>query len=153
MAIVRTGGQVLTKDHDICGKLAPLHLTFEPWPIRPLPVLVGDHAVLLIYRGELDRWDPYFDLGQFAHYDHTTPVEDLTQISRPRPWPTRGYFCFSGSCRFRFLDDLEVELHGGDFLVVPGTRPHGVELTEEATCKLLVLSRSTKEPTDVDTFP
>ena len=45
---------------------------------------------------------------------------------------------------------LEVELHGGDFLIVPSVRSHGIELTEEATCKLLVLTRSKKEPDGLD---
>ena len=149
MAVVWTEGMVLTRDDEVMRVLSPLRLTFEPWPIWPLPVLMGDHSVLLVYRTELDRWDYYFDQGQFARYDENTPLDILAEIALPRRQSTRGYFCFAGSCRVRLID-LEVELHGGDFLIVPSVRSHGIELTEEATCKLLVLTRSKKEPDGLD---
>ena len=147
MAVVwNVAGPCLTRDDDVSGFFSDMGLTFEPWPILPLSTVAPDLSALLQYRHELERWQRV--LNRTLVFTLSQGMDDVAAQAFAAPHcfgSPVGYFCYGGSCRFQIPNQARVDLHHGDFLLVPAAQLHQIALADEARCNLLVLVHTRRQ--------
>lgn len=151
MAIVTTkDGLCLHHDVDVDRRLRSVGIVFEPWPIHPLSTESLESSLLSQYRDELDHWAEHLEHQSFIDLG-LRREEGQGQQTRLYQTDT-GYFCYLGACQIA-VGGLEVELHEGDFLLVPAGYEHGRQARNQSPCKLLVLTGHDEDRDDfIDTW-